>query len=237
MHADRFSHKGGVQCMSQGTSVDAAGTREVMRATGRFCNKGGSACLVHVIGRFWHKRGNLRKIQQLRHACAVSPKRFRLAVRRGGVAAWRRCGVMSQQCSLCRQDLDPREFPDRSRRCRQCKRITDRMYRRARAEGYLQVYRMAAREDDEMQDLMNAFVTDNDFTFRNYFGRFVLDVEINARAARCGGSWPPPPPPGSPPASPPGSSAGQNAFGVIRVRVRIVCSGPFSAGFAVRLCS
>jgi hypothetical protein len=58
------------------------------------------------------------------------------------------------------------------------------MYRRARAEGYLQVYRMAAREDDEMQDLMDAFVTDNDFTFRNYFGRFVSDVEINARAAR-----------------------------------------------------
>ena len=165
-------------------------------------------------------------------------------VRRSGVRACRCSGVMPRQCCLRMAHKNDDQFPDRrSRRCRPCKTITDRIHRRACEHGYRQSYVLAAQEDDDLRDLMYCFEHDPEFSFCDYFGPRGADAEMtpSARAVRIQrdgvtvsdapdprpqprGSPPPPPPPGSSPTPP----SGQGAYGPIRVRVSIDARGPFS---------
>ena len=163
-------------------------------------------------------------------------------VRRSGVRACRCSGVMPRQCCLCMAHKNDDQFPDRrSRRCRPCKTITDRIYRRACEHGYRFCYLTSAEEDDDLRHLMDRFQHDPEFSFCDYFGPQLSDAEMTRRAemSRRGGvavsdapdprpqprgSPPPPPPPGSSPTPP----SGQGAYGPIRVRVSIDARGPFS---------
>ena len=171
-----------------------------------------------------------------------------------GVRACRRSGVMSRQCSLCMVTRNLDQFPQHGgRRCRRCQSAIERMRRLAAGYGYQMSFLATVQGDRDLQDFMHAIVDDPHFTFRNYYGVIHSD-DARTRRARSAGD-PPPPPLGSPPRSlsghhgvsesrrrgvraaeypppPPGPSpsspSGQNAFGPMRVRVRIDASGPFS---------
>ena len=160
-------------------------------------------------------------------------------VRRSGVRACRCSGVMQRQCAMCRAYKNDDQFPHRrSRRCRPCKTITDRIYRRACEHGYRQRYLIATQVDEDLRDLMLCFLNDPAFSFYDYFGPHGSDATTTTSAPTAPvavsdapdprpqprGSPPPPPPPGSSPTPP----SGQGAYGPIRVRVRIDARGPFS---------
>ena len=170
---------------------------------------------------------------------------------------------MSRECSLCLVGQGLEQFRGRSRRCMQCKTVTDRIHRRADSQGYRQAYRATAIDDVRLRHLMGAFEDDPAFSFREYFGDNISDAAI---AAHNGSRRPLPvvrngvaasgvrrdgvsvsgarrdgvagvsasgAPPPPPPGTPPVSTSTPEAFGPVRVHFTIESLGPFSVSISV----